>query len=742
MVETTVEQLITTLHSRGVKLWIEEDQLRSRSPKGAITPALRDQVRDRKIEIIDFLRQAQDGVPQPSIQPVPRNGALPLSYAQQRLWLLDQLGSGAAYNIPLALKLDGQLDTAALKQTLTEIVRRHESLRTTFTMINDEARQVIGTSRPVSLNLIDLRHMLPEVQEAEVKRLAAEEALAPFDLSRDFMLRAKLLQLAAEQYVLLLTMHHSASDGWSLGILVREITALYESFAQGRPSALPELAIQYADFAVWQREWLQGKILEQQLAYWQDQLADAPQLLQLPTDRPRPPTQTFRGDLARFRIGAELTRQLQQLSRQSDSTLFMTLLTAFQILLMRYSGQEDIVVGSPIANRNRKEIEPLIGFFVNTLVLRTDLSGNPTFLELLAQVRQVSQAAYDHQDLPFERLVEALQPDRNLNHSPLVQIVFALQNAPLDAFELSGLRVSRLGAEVYRSRLDMELHLWEEAGELDGYCIYNPDLFEAATIDRMMGHFQMLLAGLAANPQQRIADLPLLTEAERHQILVEWNDTQANYPKDKCLHQLFEEQVKRTPDAIALIFEDQQITYRELNIRANQLAHYLRELGVDPEICVAILMEQSPEAIAAMLGVLKAGGAYVPLDPDYPPNRLAFTLQDTQSPIVLVQPWLQDRLPDYNAKVVCLSSDWEAIAEHHQENPESGVTPDNLAYIIYTSGSTGRPKGVMMPHRSLVLHFTWAESFYRWTAADRILHKISLGFDGSVLEIFAPLLCG
>ena len=664
-------------------------------------------------------------------QPLPRDeGNLLLSYAQQRLLFLDQLESGVAYNIPLALEVAGKLDVAALQQSLCEIMKRHESLRTSFAVQQGDTKegvpqQVIHPARPFDLPVVDLRSLPQATQTNEVKRLTQAEALRPFDLSQDLMLRAQLLQRAAEDFVLLLTMHHIALDDWSLGVLVRELATLYAGYTQGQPSSLPELPIQYADFAAWQRHYLQGEVLERQLTWWQAQLADAPDLLQLPSDRPRPAQQSFRGAAVAVQIEAGLTQQLRQLSRTQGCTLYMTLLAAFQVLLHRYTGQAQIVVGSPIANRNHHELEGLIGFFVNTMALRTNLTGQPTFLEVLAQVQTTTQAAYDHQDLPFERLVEELQPERNLAYNPLVQVMFALQNAPMGAFTLPGVQVIPAAFEVKTTRFDLEMHCWEVGDSLNGYCIFATDLFDAATIERLLGHFQTLLQGIVAHPEQCIHSLPLLTPTERQQLLVTWNNTTTDYPKDKCIHHLFEEQAQRTPDAVAVVMAkgeeikglgdweidhrlvqspnlsiSQSLTYAELNARANQLAHHLQSLGVGAETRVGLCVERSIEMVVGLLAILKAGGAYVPLDPTYPKARLDFMLQDAQIAVLLTQHHLVEHLPMTCLSVVCLDRDWATIAQSPTHTPNATTTAESLAYVIYTSGSTGQPKGVMIQHNN------------------------------------------
>ena len=701
-------------------------------------------------EGIEVAMRAKRGLPAPPMLPLPRDRELPLSFAQERLWFLDQLEPDSpAYNIPAAVRIRGSLNVTALEQSVNDIVRRHKALRTTFATVDGEPVQVIAPAKPLSLVSLDLRALPEDEREAEALRLATEEAQRPFDLAQGPLLRATLLRLGEEEHIALLTMHHIASDGWSMGVLIREVAALYQAFSTGEPSPLPELPIQYADFAVWQRQWLQGEVLEAQLAYWKQQLADIP-VLELPTDRPRPAIQTSRGAHQSLELSQTLTEALKALSRQEGVTLYMTLLAVFKALLHRYTGQDDIVVGSPIANRNRTEIEGLIGFFVNTLVLRTDLSGDPSFRELLGRVREVALGAYAHQDLPFEKLVEELQPERDMSHTPLFQVMFVFQNTPMEVLELPDLTLSPLEIETRIAQFDLALFMEDIEQGLIEVLEYNTDLFDAATIARLLGHFQALLESIVANPDQRLSDLPLLTEAERRQLLVEWNDTQAEYPKDACIHQLFEAQVERTPDAVAVVLpstdpersEDGQLTYRELNRQANQLAHRLRAMGVGPEVRVGMCVERSLEMAVGFLGTLKAGGAYVPLDPAYPKERLAFMLEDLQTPVLLTHQRLMTRLPEYETQVICLDSDWETIAHESDENPASGVTADNLAYVIYTSGSTGKPKGVMIQHTSLVSYTETACDEYAVKPSDRILQFASLSFDASAEEIYPCLVRG
>ena len=671
-----------------------------------------------------------------------RSDSLPLSFAQQRLWFLDQLDPGSpVYNIPASIRVRGLLNAAALEQSFNEIVRRHEALRTTFAVVDGSSVQVIAPTMTVSLPIVDLSELTQTEREAQALRLATEEAQRPFDLTRGPLVRVSLLRLHDEDHILLLTMHHIVSDGWSVSVLFRELAALYEAFSTRKPSPLPELPIQYADFAVWQREWLQGGVLEEQLSYWKKQLSGAPAMLELPMDRPRPAVQTFQGARQSVLLPKSILKGLNELSRQEGVTLFMTLLAAFQTLLARYTNQEDIVVGSPIAYRNRAEIEGLIGFFVNTLVLRTDVSGDPSFRELLGRVREVALGAYAHQDMPFETLVEQLQPERSLSHAPLFQVMFVLQNAR-EELGLSNLTLSPLAVDNLTSKFDLTLFMWEESEGLRAVFEYNTDLSETATIKRMLAHFQTLLEGIVADPEQRLATLPLLTEVELKQLLVEWNDTQTDFPKDSCLHQLFEQQVERNPDAIAVLFKNQQTTYGELNRRANQLAHHLRSLGVGPDVWVGLCVERSLEMVIGILGILKAGGAYVPLDPAYPRERLAFMLEDARCSVLLTQHRLLAVLPSHRARVLCLDADWKTIARESPQNPQTAVKGEHLAYVIYTSGSTGRPKGIAIQHRGVVNNLVDLNRRFAVGHSDRVLALSSLSFDMCVYEMLGTLGAG
>jgi amino acid adenylation domain-containing protein len=681
---------------------------------------------------------------QPPLCRVPRDRNLPLSFAQQRLWFLDQLEPlNPVYNTSGALRLKGALRVPALREAIGETVRRHEALRTTFGVVDAEPVQIIAPPQLFELPVVTLSGANQAERERELAKQIALEVQRPFDLSAGPLVRGRLLKLDDEDHVLVIVMHHIISDGWSVGVFVREVSAGYKAITEGQPVSLPELALQYADYAVWQREWLRGEVLDAQLRYWRGQLAGAPPVLELPTDRPRPAVQTFRGAAVPVELPQSLTKELKTLSRSAGATLFMTLLAAFKILLHRYTGQDDIVVGSPVANRQRSEIEPLIGFFVNTLVLRTDLSGNPDFQALLARVRETALAGYAHQDVPFEMLVEALQPERSLSYAPLFQVMFVFQNAPAVALELPGLTLTEIAIESTTAKFDLMLSLEETAAGLRGVLEYSADLFDETTIRRMLGHFHVLLDGLVRQPDERIALLPLLTDTERQQTLVEWNSTAVEFPKQLCVQHLFTAQAEQTPGATAVVFGRELLTYHELNSRANQLAHYLQKSGVGVESIVGIMAERSTEMVVGVLGILKAGGAYVPLDPENPRERLAFILEDTQARVLLTQERLLERLPDeHGARVVCLDADWKIIASESDSNLPTRTTNENLAYVIYTSGSTGRPKAVMMPHRALVNLITFQQRNSTVSQPLRTLQFASLSFDVSFQEMFTTWCAG
>jgi amino acid adenylation domain-containing protein/non-ribosomal peptide synthase protein (TIGR01720 family) len=690
---------------------------------------------------VEAARGSRESVSGPSIRPVPREEGLPLSFAQQRLWFLDQMGAGVAYNIALALRLDGALDVGALQGSLNAIVRRHEALRTTFPAVEGRAVQVVAPSLEVALAEVDLIGLSEAERESEARRLAGEEALRPFDLSGGPLLRAKLLRLGESDQVLLVTIHHIVADGWSMGVLTRELAAHYRAGLEGNAASLRELPVQYADFAHWQREWLRGKELERQLGYWRERLGEDLPRLQLPTDRPRPAVQTYRGANRYVVFPATLAERLTKLCREEGATLFMVLLAGFKALLHRYTGQADLAVGSPIANRNRVETEDLIGFFVNSLVLRTDLSGDPSFRELVRRVKETALGAYDHQDLSFEKLVEELQPERDLSQNPLFQVIFAVQNAPSGPLELPGLTLSRFDRDQVSTRFDLEIHVWEQKGSLAAVFCYNADLFDASTVDRMGRHWLTQLEAAVARPESRLSALPLLGSEERREVLSLARGVRAAYPRDSTVHEEFAVQAARTPEAVAVLFEGEQLSYGELNRRANQLAHHLGRAGVGPGVRVAICVERSLDLVVGLLGILKAGGAYVPLDPEYPQERLAFMLQDARAAVLLTKEPLLESLPSTEARVLCLDRDAGALLKEAVGEPRSGATAEDLAYVTYTSGSTGWPKGVEVEHRG-VLRLVLGADYAALSSEQTLLQLAPVSFDASTLEIWGALLVG
>ena len=704
-------------------------------------------------EIIQQAREQQLGLAAPPIEPAPRDKPLPLSFAQLRLWFLDQLEPGNLfYNMPMAVRMVGRLDVDALDRALNEIIRRHEVLRTSFADEGGEPYQIIHPEMRLDAPIEDLSDLPEAEREVRAIELARAEVRKPFDLATGPLLRARLLRLGDEEHIAVLVLHHIVADAWSIGVFLGELAALYNAFVAAQSSPLPELPIQYADYAVWQRNWLQGEVLEKQLAYWREKLAGAPPLLELPTDHPRPAIQTANGATHNFHIPKELADALNRLSKQENVTLFMSLLAGYEILLARYSGMEDISVGSAIANRTRGETERLIGFFVNTLVLRTDLSGNPAFVDLLARVRETALGAYTHQDIPFEMLVDELQPERNLSHTPLFQVGFALQNTPLNAQELPDLRLEPLALDAGSAKYDITLTLTEGESGIVGSAEYNTDLFDASTIERMMRHYVRLLEGAAADPERPVFHLPMLTPEEASLILQDWNQTATPYV-EATFHALFEEQVRVRPDAPAAIFGDQQLTYDQLNRKANQLARYLIEQGVEPEDIVGLSVLRSLDMVVGILGILKAGGAYLPIDSGYPPERIRYMIEDSGIELLLTDnftdPLFRKMYPvkreDATGEDFALTFDVlritgdDAYASYPDENPNLSLTPDNLAYVIYTSGSTGRPKGTLLSHRGLSNLADVHHREFEMAEGKRVLQFSPFSFDASVWETVMAL---
>ncbi|HEX7242864.1 MAG TPA: amino acid adenylation domain-containing protein, partial [Longimicrobiaceae bacterium] len=681
---------------------------------------------------VDALRRAGAALA-PPIERVPREGALPASFAQQRLWFMDRLDPGsAAYNMPFALRLRGALDVAALRAGLDALVERHEPLRTTLAERDGEPVQVVGPASRAALPVVELGRLGAEAREREAERLAGAEAMRPFDLAAGPLLRTVLLRTGAEDHVVCLTLHHVVSDGWSMGVLVRELSAAYAAFGRGEEPRLPELPVQYADYAVWQRGWLSGAALEAQAGWWRERLAGAPPLLEVPTDRPRAAGQGVLAATHELTLPAATSRGLRALARREGATLFMTMLAGWQTLLARYAGQDDVVVGTPVAGRTRSELEGLIGFFVNMLALRADLSGEPTFADLLRRVREAALGAYAHQDLPFERLVAELATERGLTHAPVFQAVFSLdraEGAGEEGLSLPGVRAEPFGAGEAAAKFDLKLAVVERGEGLHAALVYRAALFDAATAARMAEHLEVLLEAVAGDPGRRVGEVPLMREAERAQVLEAWNDTSAPFAEGLCLHEAFAAQAARTPRALAVVAGGRALTYAELDARANALAHRLRARGVGPEVRVGLFAERSAETLVGIWGILKAGGALVPLEPEHPADRIRYLLEDAGVRVVLARGHLAAALPPVVDAVVL-----DGEPETAGAAPASGAVPENAAYVLYTSGSTGRPRGVVVEHRSVMnLHAALDRAVYGGRRA-RVSVNGPFTFDTSVKQ--------
>jgi amino acid adenylation domain-containing protein len=676
---------------------------------------------------------------EPRIPRISRENPAALSFAQERLWFLDQIQRGnPAYNLFDGWRLKGPINTEALEQAFNEVIRRHEVLRTSFSETQGQPVPVFASEAQLRIQQIDMRDVGAPERDAAVQTLIAEEARKPFDLNRGALLRATLYRTGEDDHVLLITMHHVISDAWSLGVLYNEVNHAYAALAGGRDIRLPELAVQYADFSAWQRQLLAGNALANDINFWKGHLAGASPL-DLPLDRPRPAQQTFLGALETLSLPEELARELKALSRREGVTLFMTLLAAFKTLLHRYTQQTDLTVGTPVSGRTQCETENLIGFFVNTLVLRTDAAGDPTFRELLQRVRQVVLDGDAHKQVPFEKLVMELQPERKSGASPLFQAMFILQGQPSHPLQLPGVTTQQMQVDNGTAKFDLSLVIFEEQDGFTAAFEYNRDLFELATVRRMLGHYVTLLQEIAKQPETRLSRLRMLGEEEREQLLVGWNATAVDYPKDLTWAQLFETQIARTPEATALVFGNERLSYAELNGRTNRLAHHLRGLGVGPEALVGICAERSVEMVVAILAVLKAGGAYLPMDPAYPADRLGFMLEDAQVSVLLTQTSIQRQWPE-NTRVVQL--DTLSVDNESRENPKPLSQPENAAYVIYTSGSTGKPKGVVIEHRSLNAFAHWGKERYTPEELDGVLAGTSICFDLSVFELLVPICWG
>ncbi len=745
----SVREFLIGLSQKGIGLRVEDDKLRVQAGKGVLTPELRDELSARKEEILVFLRSHQstaDASPAPPDAASP-TGLIPLSPGQERLWFLDRMSPGTPlYNVHVGLRLRGPLDREVLLRSLAEIVRRHEVLRTRLPEIDGEPRQVIAVAdAAMEFPVTDLRELSEEERELALLRCADAHGQAPFDLAQGPLFRADLVMLGSDEVVLLVTQHHTVTDGWSIGVFVQELAASYRAFSRGQPSPLPPLPMQYADVALRQRAWLKGEPARRERAYWKERLAGL-SVLQLHTSRPIVGPRTYRGASASFALPKALKDELDALASRAGCSLFMVLIAGFAVLLHRHSRQEDFGVGTVVANRGSGQ-HGLLGFFSNTLVLRFDLSGEPSFEECLARVRKVVWEAFDHEELPFNEVVNATGARRDGGLNPLVQACFTMENLPLPDLEIPGVKWIPMlhspdGGVGQMAKFDLGLVMTPANGGLYGVFEYSTDLFDADVIARMTGHFQTLLQAFAADPRRPITVVPLLSNEERRTILVEWNDTAADFPREACIHDLFEAQVRRTPSAVALIGGREAMTYTELEVRANRLAHHLQRLGVRPGICVGLCVERSIDMVVGMLGILKAGGAYVPLDPAYPEGRLKLILEDAEAPVLLTQQRLLESIPAHTSRLLCLDADWATIEAERADAPSRSATSLDVAYLIYTSGSTGRPKGVMIEHRNFVAFSTWARSAFDASDLAGMLASTSICFDLSTFEIFVPLCWG
>jgi amino acid adenylation domain-containing protein len=742
-----VQAILARLKSLDIRLALDGERLNVNAPKGALTPELRAELSVHKEEIKAHLRSAIGASLEESgsspITPVPRTPLMPVSHTQQRLWFLKQMDpQNSAYNIPASMWMRGRIDIPALERTLNDLIARHESLRTRFVEVDGSPHTVIEAVSRLQIERIDLPDVPPERREEEARRVVTEFAGRPFDLGRCPLMRVALIRLAPELHVFCFVVHHIIADGLSLGILALDFHALYTAYATGSTPALPPLPVQYADYAEWDRRWLAGGALEQRLAFWKKELGGSLPVLQLPTDRPRPRVQTSNGARVFQTLDPSLLTDLKAAARSENVTLFMLLLAAFEVLLHRYTGEEDLPIGSAVANRNRPEVERVVGFFANNIVLRGNVGGDPTVRELLARVRETALGAFAHQDMPFDLLVTELGTRRDLEHSPLFQVMFVLNNGPMRKLQLPNLECEPIMFETGTARFDLAVDLFDSPEGLMVFFEYNTDLFDAGTMERMLGHYEGLLRSFIGGLGSRISELPLLPPREREQITVEWNRTALPYERQQTVHGLFEAQAARTPDAEALSFEGQSLGYAELNRRANQLAHYLRARGVTRETLVGLAMERSLEMVVAQLAILKAGGAYVPLDPGFPQDRLALMVSDAQLALIVTQASQRQIGSGSQVRRICVDTDWDEIARHPAENPAPLGGAENLAYVIYTSGSTGKPKGVQIEHRAVVNFLTSMHREPGIGPADRLLAVTTLSFDIAGLEILGPLTAG
>jgi amino acid adenylation domain-containing protein len=739
-------ELLSRAVAAGVFLYIEDGKLKFRTKRGTFPDELREQIREHKDELNRYLQQLegrrasfQQGLPPLTRRAVTADA--PLSFSQQRLWFVDQLQGSAQYNMTSAVRVSGELNISALEKAIGTVVERHEIIRTRFAIVGGEPVQRVSENCTVPLIRSDLSALRSGEQDARLREIAREEALAPFDLSRDLLLRVQLIKLAEQMHVLQFKTHHIVADGWSTSVLIRELNALYAAYIRGEPSPLPALPVQYADFACWQRSWLQGELLDRQLQYWRARLQGV-QTLMLPTDRPRPTVASFRGDSVAFSFPPALTEGLWKLSQQEGVTLFMVLLAGLQVVLARQSGQTDIAIGAPVAGRGHRELEGMIGCFVNTLVLRADLSGNPRFDALIQQVKDLTLSAYANQDVPFEMLVAELQPERDLSRQPLYQVAFAWQNFPSESLELAGLRWQAVGGQHTTAKYDLLLQMYETSDGLRGSLEYAVDLFDRSTVSRFISQLERVLTQVAMQPRMRLSEMQLLDPQERQRLLNDCNQTTVAFGPDSCIHELFQEQAQRTPTAVALRCDGQELTYAELDGRSNRLARYLMTFGVGPDVVVALCVERSFDMLVGLLGVLKAGGAYLPMDSRYPQARLQFMLEDAAVSVLLTQEGLEEYLPQFSGRTIALDSEWPLIALGSASSCANLIDTRNLAYVIYTSGSTGLPKGSMLTHASVVNYLRWARQHYRLDAGVGAPVNTSFAFDATVTSLLTPLLAG
>ena len=734
-------EFLQNLVIKNWQFWNEDEQLYYDAPREQSTCSVVAQLKQHKLEIIQLLREHPDIF-----------NVHPLSHGQKALWFLWQLAPlSSAYNQVFTTRICDHVNVKNFRLAFGELLERHPSLRSTFPKLGEEPIQQVHQGEEVDFQQVDASAW----REAELYLYVHQESQRPFDLEHESVTRVRLFTCSQQEHILLLTIHHIATDGWSLDIILSELSKLYQAQQDGVSASLPTLKHSYSDYVHSQKKKLEGSEGEKLWSYWQEQLQGELPGLNLPVDKPRPPIQTYNGASYNFQLSSQLTQQLKQLASLSDATLYMTLLAAFEVLLHRYSGQSNILVGSAIAGRLQSQFRGIVGYFTNSVVLRGDLSNNPSFDSFLTQVRQTVLEALTHQDYPFALLVEKLQPHREPSRSPIFQAFFVLQqlkqsqailllleNQTEKDVDWGGMKLRPFEIPQQEGQFDLTLEMVEGSSSVFGSFKYNTHLFDGSTIERMAAHFQNLLSAIGENPQLAVGELPLLSEAERHQLLTEWNDTVTEYPADKCIHQLFEQQVERTPEAVAVVFENQQLTYLQLNQRANQLAHHLQSLGVGPEVLAGVCVERSIEMVVGLLGILKAGGAYVPLDPNYPQERLSYMLADSGVEVLLTQQSLLESLLQNQVEVVCLDTDWGAIEQHTQANLDVGVCSDNLAYVIYTSGSTGLPKGVMNTHQGIRNRLLWMQQSYQLTSSDRVVQKTPFSFDVSLWEFFWPLLTG